>query len=86
MTPHDTIEAELARVRAWARDQLDHGTDQPWSTFLLDRLHETIGALLAGMAATRAVDARQAPRSPAGRLEGALGRQDLGAASFASDA
>lgn len=60
MTPNDTIEGELARIREWAKDQLAHGGDQPWSTFLLDRLSETIGALLAGMAATRAVDARQA--------------------------
>ena len=60
MMPNDSIEGELARIREWAKDQLAHGGDQPWSTFLLDRLSETIGALLAGMAATRAVDARQA--------------------------
>jgi hypothetical protein len=68
MMPNDTIEGELARVREWAKDQLEHGSDQPWSSFLLDRLHETIGALLAGMAATRAVDARRAGEMPGLRL------------------
>lgn len=76
MTPNDTIEGELARVREWAKDQLAHGADQPWSTFLLDRLHETIGALLAGMAATRAVDARQAGEMHGLRLVATKARAD----------
>jgi hypothetical protein len=57
MLANDIIEGELARVREWARHQLAHGEEQPWSSFLLTRLNETIDALLAGMAATRAIDA-----------------------------
>lgn len=68
MTPNDTIEGELARVREWAKDQLAYGGDQPWSSFLLTRLGETIDALLAGMAATRAVDAQRASVEPGLRL------------------
>ena len=56
--PNETMDAELVKVRAWANDQLAHGKDQPWSSFLLTRLSETIDALLAGMAATRTLDAQ----------------------------
>ncbi len=57
-------EADLARVRDWASAQLADRDVQPWSTFLLTRLGETIGALLAGMAATRGVDSREAQEAP----------------------
>jgi hypothetical protein len=53
-------EGELAKVRDWAKDQLADGSAQLWATFLLARLSETINSLLAGMAATQAIDCRRA--------------------------
>jgi hypothetical protein len=52
-------EGELAKVRDWAKTQLTDGSAQPWSTFLLSRLSETIDALLVGMAATQGIDSRR---------------------------
>jgi hypothetical protein len=61
--PTGITQAELARVRDWANSQLTRGGEQPWSTFLLTRLAETIDALLVGMAATGAGRSqRAAPR------------------------
>jgi hypothetical protein len=51
-------EGELAKVRDWAKKQLTDGSAQPWSTFLLTRLSDTIDALLVGMAATQGIDSR----------------------------
>jgi hypothetical protein len=51
-------------MRDWAKAQLADRDVQPWSTFLLTRLGETIDALLAGMAATRAIDSRDAEAPP----------------------
>jgi hypothetical protein len=56
--PTKITQAELASIRDWAKCQLAHGGEQPWSAFLLTRLGETIDALLVGMAAS------QAERSP----------------------
>jgi hypothetical protein len=54
-------EVDLLRVRAWAKDQLSKEAEhQPWSTFLLTRLGETIDALLAAKAAVRANGSSQA--------------------------
>jgi hypothetical protein len=63
--PTETERAELARVRDWANRQLADGGEQPWSTFLLTRLAETIDALLAGMAASEARRSPQAAHSEA---------------------
>ena len=52
--PTEITQAELAKIRDWANCQLTNGGEQPWSTFLLTRLGETIEALLAGMAASQA--------------------------------
>jgi hypothetical protein len=50
---HRVPEVDLMRIREWANARLTKGRDQPWSLFLLDRLVETIDALLAGEVATR---------------------------------
>ena|SRR5204863_7964209 len=55
--PSKVSQAELARVRDWAKHQLAAGREQPWSDFLLHRLAETIDALLAGLAATQQAEA-----------------------------
>ena len=47
---NEVSEGELIKVRDWANGQLTKGGEQPWSTFLLVRLAETIDALLAGRA------------------------------------
>jgi hypothetical protein len=52
--PSETPQAELEKVRNWAARQLASGEEQPWSTFLLRRLGETIDALRAGMATSGA--------------------------------
>jgi hypothetical protein len=64
--PNETMDAELVKIRAWANDQLAHGKDEPWSSFLLTRLSETIDALLAGRAATRTLDAQKGHGSELG--------------------
>src|SRR5436190_24341310 len=51
--PTEITQAELARVRDWANRQLAHGGEQPWSAFLLTRLGEPSGPLLARMAASQ---------------------------------
>ena len=56
-------ESELINVRDWANGQLAKGGEQPWSTFLLVRLAETIDALLAGRAASRAHGSSEAAAS-----------------------
>lgn len=61
----EVSQAELARVRDWAKHQLADGREQPWSGFLLRRLGETLDALLAGMAATQAQASPQAGRCQA---------------------
>ena len=60
--PSEVSQAELARVRDWAKHQLADGREQPWSDFLLRRLGETIDALLSGLAASQA---RAAPHAAA---------------------
>jgi hypothetical protein len=60
---NEVSEAELIKVRDWANGQLSTEGEQPWSTFLLVRLTETIDALLAGRAATRAHGSSQAAAS-----------------------
>ena len=64
--PNETMDAELVKVRAWANDQLAQGKDEPWSSFLLARLSETIDALLAGKAAARILDAQKGHGSELG--------------------
>ena len=53
---NDMTESELMRVRDWANLQLATGEEPPWSSFLLNRLVETIEALLAGKAADATSD------------------------------
>jgi hypothetical protein len=48
---------ELVKMRDWAEAQLAQGDQEVWRAFLLARLSETIGGLLAGHAATRADEA-----------------------------
>ena len=55
----EVSEADLVKVRDWANDQLAKAGEQPWSTFLLVRLTETIDALLAGRAVVRAEGSAQ---------------------------
>jgi len=62
--PTEITHAELLRVRDWANGKLTSGGEQPWSTFLLTRLGETIDALLVGMAAAEAERSKQASPSP----------------------
>jgi hypothetical protein len=62
--PTEITHAELLRVRDWANGKLTSGGEQPWSTFLLTRLGETIDALLVGMAASEAERSKQASPSP----------------------
>jgi hypothetical protein len=84
--PTEIEQAELARFRDWANRQLANGGEQPWSTFLLTRLAETIDALLAGMAAAEARRSPQAARCEAAprlvvsnvRQDGASGRPSDG--------
>jgi hypothetical protein len=79
--PTEITQAELARVRDWANRQLANRGEQPWSTFLLTRLGETIDALLVGMAASQAEPSPQVAR-PEGtpRLVVSNAPQDCGSA------
>ena len=61
MSNNEVGERELVRVRDWANSQLAKGEEQPWSAFLLTRLAETIDALLAGRAESRAAKSSDTP-------------------------
>jgi hypothetical protein len=46
------MEAELERVRAWAKDKLQGGEEPPWAWYQYMKLVETVDAILAGRRAT----------------------------------
>jgi hypothetical protein len=69
--------AELQRVRQWAHQKIDAGSEPPWAWYQYMKLIETIDAIFAGVAVTT----ENLPRSaehPERRLQlvGATSPQD----------
>ena len=46
------MQADLERVRDWAKDKLHGGSEPPWAWYQYMKLVETTEAILDGMAAT----------------------------------
>ena len=44
---------ELERVREWAQDKLQGGSEPPWAWYQYMKLVETVAAILDGMDATK---------------------------------
>ena len=46
------MQAELERVRKWAHEKLQGGSEPPWAWYQYMKLVETVDAILGGMAST----------------------------------
>ncbi len=49
-------DAELRNMRQWADDQIANGAHPPWAWYQYMKLRETLDAIIAGRAATVALD------------------------------
>jgi hypothetical protein len=47
-----SIENELVRVKEWAQDKAQRGSEPPWAWYQLMKLVEAINAIQSGMAST----------------------------------
>ncbi len=61
--------AELQRVRQWAHDKIDAGSEPPWAWYQYMKLIETIDAILAGIAVTTTENLPQSAEHPGRRLQ-----------------
>lgn len=61
------MQAELERVRDWAKDKLQGDSEPPWAWYQYMKLVETTDAILDGMAAT----------SPTASLQQSAPRQEM---------
>jgi hypothetical protein len=52
MADTDTQKIELQRIRKWAQDKIDAGSEPPWAWYQYMKLIESIDAILDGMSAT----------------------------------
>ncbi len=70
--------AELKRLRQWAQEKIDAGSEPPWAWYQYMKLIETADAILAGMAVTTTVNLPQSAERPERRLQlvGAKCQQD----------
>jgi len=60
--------AELMRLRQWAREKIDAGSEPPWAWYQYMKLIESIEAILAGMSVTTTENSRQSEEHPGKRL------------------
>jgi hypothetical protein len=59
------MRSELERIREWAREKVQGGSEPPWAWYQYMKLIETTDAILAGMAATVTLeDSRRAEPHP----------------------
>jgi hypothetical protein len=73
------MQADLQRVRDWAHEKIQGGSEPPWAWFQYMKLIETVDAILAGMAATVTMgSSQQSDQRPGAhlRLVVATGPQD----------
>lgn len=49
------MQAELERVRDWAKEKIRDGSEPPWAWYQYMKLVETTDAILDGMAATEQI-------------------------------
>lgn len=63
------MQAELERVRDWAKAKIQGGSEPPWAWYQYMKLIETADAILAGMAATvTPEDSQQVAQHPGTHL------------------
>lgn len=67
MQTHPT--AELKRVRQWAQEKIDAGSEPPWAWYQYMKLIEAADAILSGMAATTTENLPQSAERPERRLQ-----------------
>jgi hypothetical protein len=61
--------AELRRVRQWAHEKIDAGSEPPWAWYQYMKLIESVDAILEGMAvATTTENSQQSEARPETRL------------------
>jgi len=61
--------AELRRVRHWAHEKIDAGSEPPWAWYQYMKLIETIDAIFQGAEATTTMEnSRQSAERPERRL------------------
>ena len=70
--------AELQRLRQWAQEKIDAGSEPPWAWYQYMKLIETVDAILAGMDVTTTENLPQSVQRPEKRLRlvGAKRQQD----------
>jgi hypothetical protein len=56
--------AELRRVRQWAQDKIDAGSEPPWAWFQYMKLIEVTDTILKGMAVTTTESSPQSQERP----------------------
>jgi hypothetical protein len=61
--------AELKRLRQWAQEKIDAGSEPPWAWYQYMKLIETADAILAGMAVTTTENLPQSAERPERRLQ-----------------
>ena len=61
--------AELRRMRQWAQEKIDAGSEPPWAWYQYMKLIEVIDAILGGMAVTTTVNSQQSVERPEKRLQ-----------------
>ena len=71
--------AELRRVRDWAHEKIDAGSEPPWAWYQYMKLIETIDAIFAGTAVTTTENLPQSAERSERRLRlvGAKCQQDI---------
>lgn len=69
---------ELHRVRQWANEKIQAGSEPPWAWYQYMKLIESIDAILDGMAVTTTENLRQSAQRPGTslRLVEATSQQD----------
>ena len=61
--------AELRRIRQWAKEKIDTGSEPPWAWFQYMKLIEVADTILAGMAVTTTENSQQLAERPERRLQ-----------------
>jgi hypothetical protein len=60
---------ELIRIREWAHNKIDAGSEPPWAWYQYMKLIETVDAILEGMDVTTTENSRQSVQHPGTRLQ-----------------
>ena len=58
------MQPELERIRDWAKDKLQSGSEPPWAWYQYMKLCEVVEAILAGMVVTIPADSPQSDQPP----------------------